>query len=431
MRLKTLHSPAESARRDVYPARVSGAEPRSRPMRRFLLLLYPMFVVAMAVEGVVPPLLPTFRRDLGLTTFEASTLLGASWGVTFVLAIPIGVAADRLGARFVTLVGGGLIVVGALTQGFATTFGVLLAGRALFGVGLAIMWTAGVAWIAAQPGAGAGAIGGTAPPAALGFIIGPALGGVLADRFGTAVPFVVYGATAAVCTVALAAVRGADAGRGSRNESVVQTLRAGRREPLIAGAIAMVLASGLANGTTNLLVPIGLDEHGFSPARIGLVFAGMAGLFVVVSMLVARQGDALVRIRVAALGLLATAVVLVVPASSGATGALIAFVFLRVLLAWAPLATITYPLAVAGARTAVVSVGAIVGVVNVAWSLSSSLGPLGAGALADVAGPRATFAAVACAFALVAIILLAVDRRRRPAQRSDERVGARGCVEHG
>ena len=371
----------------------------------------------MAVEGVVPPLLPTFRSDLGLSTLETSSLLAVPWGVMFALAIPIGAAADRFGARAVTLVGGMLLAAGAFVQGLAPNFATLLLGRTLFGLALGIAWTAGIAWLAGQPSGGSGAIGGTTSAAALGFVVGPALGAALAEHFGTAVPFFASGALAVLVTVGLGAVRGVKPGRVRQREPVLRTIRAGRHEPVIAGAVLMVLLSGLANGATNLLVPLGLDDGGFSPTQIGVVFSAAAALFLVVSIGVARRGDALVHVRIAGFGLVATALVLVGTTVVGGTAGLLALVYLRVLFAWALLATITYPLAVAGARAASLRVGAIVGVVNVAWSLSATLGPLGGGALAETVGARGTFAIVGLAFATVGIWLLATDFRDRRSRR--------------
>jgi len=380
-------------------------------VRRFVFLVYGLLVLTMAVEGVVPPLLPTFKGELGLSTLETSVLLAAPWGTMFALAVPIGAAADRLGARVVTLAGGVLLATGALLQGLAESFGVLLAGRALFGVALGIAWTAGIAWLAAQLTGGSSAVGGTSAAAAFGFVIGPAVGSVLAERLGTGAPFFVYGAAALVVTLALAAAPGIRAGHVEAHEPVFDTLRQAVREPRVLAAILMVLLSGLANGSTNLLVPLGLDEQGFSTVQIGVVFSSTAILMIVLSSAVARQGDALVKVRVAGLGLLVGAGAFILPAASNAAAVLVTFVLLRAVFSFALLSTITYPLAVSGARVAALRVGAVVGVVNVGWSLASTLGPVGAGALTQLVGTRGTFAAVCGLYAIVGSVVLAAGLR--------------------
>ncbi len=383
-------------------------------MRRFVLLLYAIIVLAMALEAVVPPLLPTFKHDLGLSTIETSALLAMSTAAMFALAIPIGAAADRFGARIVTLLGGALLATGAAVQGLAGSFWTLLAGRAVFGVALGIIWTAGIAWLAAQPSGGARALGGTAAAAALGAVIGPIVGGPLAERYGTGAPFTVYAAAAAAVTLLLATLSDTQAGTVAERQPILQTLGQVPGQPRVAAALILVLLSGLASGSTNLLVPLALDRHGLTATQIGAVFSTMAAIFLAVSILVARRGDALVHVRVAGLGLVASAAVFLVPVTSDATPALVAYVLLRVPLAWALLATITYPLAVAGARAAGLRTGAILGLVALGWSLSSALGPLVGGAVAQLVGARGTFALLCAAYATVGAALLAADRRVEP-----------------
>lgn len=395
------------------PADRSG---RSAGLRGVVVLVYALLIALMIVESTLPPLLPTFSREFGLSTVETGALLAASAFGMLLASIPAGLVADRFGARAITLAGGAVVTLAALVQGFAMDFWSLLAGRGLFGLGLGTIWTAGVAWISHRPTGRAAALGGTTSAAALGFMVGPALGGNLAERFGVSVPFVVAAGVAAAVTVALAFVRENGGRTTEERQPLPSTLRAVSREQRVVSALVLVLLGGLAMGTVNLLVPLHLDANGLSAGGIGTALSAMSAVFFVSSALVARLGDRPVTLATAAAGLLVGATVFVLPIASGATAVLVLFLLLRGSLA-APLSTIAYPLAVAGGESAGVRAGAALALVNVAWSSTATVGPLVAGGIAEVAGERGAFGVLLAAYAVAGAAMLAVYRRGAPVAR--------------
>src|SRR4051812_6033405 len=119
--------------------------------------------------SAIVPLLPHYRADLGLTKVESGWLVasfslavlglhrvGSGWlGASFSPAVgagafPGGHLADRMGARRVVAAGGVAMAVATLGLGFAGSFWLLVAARAVQGMGDAAVWGAGVAWVAAR-----------------------------------------------------------------------------------------------------------------------------------------------------------------------------------------------------------------------------------------------------------------------------------------
>src|SRR5260221_1035907 len=102
----------------------------------------------------IVPLVPSHRRDFGLSGFGSGVLLSASSLAIVAGSIPGGVAADRLGSRRVTLAGGWLLVISCIGQAVAPNFWALLGARSVFGVASAVVWSAGLSWLAGSPGIG-------------------------------------------------------------------------------------------------------------------------------------------------------------------------------------------------------------------------------------------------------------------------------------
>jgi predicted MFS family arabinose efflux permease len=105
--------------------------------RRWLILVssvFSFFAIG-ATFFVVPPLVPELVARFGLSHFKVGLLMGAISVPAVFLAIAVGLAVDRWEPRRVGVISLGLMFVGAITFATAPTFGLLFAGRLLFGVG--------------------------------------------------------------------------------------------------------------------------------------------------------------------------------------------------------------------------------------------------------------------------------------------------------
>ncbi|HZS47965.1 MAG TPA: MFS transporter [Blastocatellia bacterium] len=169
----------------------------------------PLFIIFITVFidligfGIVIPILPIYAEKFGATPLTVGLLL-ASFSVCQFLATPIlGRLSDRYGRRpilFFSLAGTSLAF---LTMGFANALWLLFVARIVDGITGGNISTA-QAYIAdvTTPENRAKGLGMIGAAFGLGFIIGPAIGGVL-SKFGLPVPFLFASALAAANAILL------------------------------------------------------------------------------------------------------------------------------------------------------------------------------------------------------------------------------------
>jgi EmrB/QacA subfamily drug resistance transporter len=127
--------------------------------------------------------LPAMEREFGADVTTVQWVINGYALVFGVLIVTGGRLADMFGRRRIFFLGAGLFGVFSVIGGFAPNIGMLLACRALMGVGGAMMWPAilGMTY-ALLPSSKAGLAGGLILGAAgFGNAMGPLIGGVLTD----------------------------------------------------------------------------------------------------------------------------------------------------------------------------------------------------------------------------------------------------------
>ena len=381
-------------------------------MRRLVLLVYALVFVTELSQAAIVPLLPAFGRQLSLSEVETGAILAATTFATVLVAVPIGLAADRIGPHRLTVLAALVVVAASVVQAFAATFWVLLAGRALFGVAFATVWTAGLSLIAgATSGRRAGAIGGTIAVGGAAHFVGPLASGFLAERVSLAAPFVAIAGLAAFTTILLATARPPALVPPPR-DSLRAALAAVRRHHELKTALVVMALLGVVAGVVPLLVPLLLDENGLTAGQIGAVFSAGAAVWILASGAAARNANRTVRAMAAGIGVVALGAVLVLPVLTAATAGIAAFVLLRA-AAQAPLSTISYPLADGAARVSGIGTGTVIGLTNLVWGAAAAASPVIGGALAERMGARPTFALIALTAALGGLWILAATRRER------------------
>ena len=379
-------------------------------MRRLVLLVYALLFVNEVQQASIIPLLPELKAGFDLSTVEAGAILSTTTFATVVVGVPVGLLADRVGARILTVAAGCLLVVSALVQAFAGDFWTFLAGRGLLGLAYGTVWTAGLALIRDSTSARrSSALGGTVTVGGLAYLTGPPATGFAYEHFGIEAPFVAMSVAAVLVTVLLARAPAARAIDRSR-QRLLPALRALRSAHTVRSALLLIALVGSIMGVVQLLVPLRLGENGLSPGEIGAVFSASSAVWIVVSGLVARRGDRAVRVQVAGVGLLLLGGVFLLPLATLSTTAVVAFVLLRSGFG-APLSTIVYPLSETGARAVDVGGGIVLGVMNAAWGGAAVVAPLVAGALAQTVGERWTFGVVVGLCLAAGSWMLLSDRR--------------------
>lgn len=148
--------------------------------RKALVVVFLIVFIDLLGFGIVVPLLPLYGEQFGAKPYEA-TLLLAIYSLMQLLFAPLwGSLSDRYGRRPVLLLTLAGSVIAYIGLGVANSFWILLAARALAGVMAGNIATA-QAYIAdittsSNRASGMGILGAAF---GLGFIIGPAIGGIL------------------------------------------------------------------------------------------------------------------------------------------------------------------------------------------------------------------------------------------------------------
>ena len=170
------------------------------------LLLLNLFIAFLGI-GLVIPVLPTLMNELGISGTTVGYLT-AAFAIAQLIVSPIaGKAVDKYGRKIMIVIGLFIFGFSELLFGLGKTIEVLFISRVLGGISAAFIMPAVTAFIAdittmeTRPKA----LGYMSAAISTGFIIGPGIGGFLAD-FGTRVPFYFAGAlgiTAAILSMLL------------------------------------------------------------------------------------------------------------------------------------------------------------------------------------------------------------------------------------
>ncbi|HEY1566016.1 MAG TPA: MFS transporter [Solirubrobacteraceae bacterium] len=404
---------------------------RSFPASVSIWLVYGLFLIAGVASAAIVPLLPRMSAHFGLSASQTALLLALPGLATLAVSVPSGIAADRIGARGVTIGAGALLCLACAAQALPSLAAVL-AGRIVFGVAFGVVWTSGMAWLAdlneARGGSGLGA---AVTCSSMGVMLGPAVGGVLAQHIGLGAPFAVIAIAAAVIVMPLAlgtttmrwtspapAVAASDLpleiayfqppvsdSPGAGGSASPRALLALVRRPRVAAAAGALVVSGAVSSASQLLVSGGLHRLGLSTDRIGLAFSVAAVCYIVVSSVVVRLGDRVQTLKFNALSTAALAVALVPALAS--TG-IVALVMALILTAGprAVIGTIAYNLA-SQRDDDPGSDGVVFGMLNGAWAASTVLVPLLAGVVEQAAGIELAYLAVIMLSLGIAVWLLA------------------------
>lgn len=380
----------------------------------FRFLCYGLVLASAGGQFAVVPVLPVYAHRFGLTGLQQGLVLGTTGLAALAISLPAGALADRFGARRLTLCAGLLMAIAMLIQALAGSFVILLLARLLFGTGYAVVWTAGLSWMAQVAPDGQG-LSGSVASAGLGGVAGPAMAGILVQYLGLASPFLAAAACFAVLTGALALFR-TPLAVPAPSAPMGRSLRAATSNRMTLAAAAAIVTAGGTTGVTALLVPSQLHADGAPSGRIGLVFA-MAGIvFFVGSTLTAYAGRRAVRTPVILAGMLALALGFAPVTLTSAPVAIVAMLCATT-AARSVLWTVSYPLAAAGAERSGAGLGVVMGLLNGIWAVTVLLAPLVAGLAAQIASPRAVFGVTAAAcLGVLALTIPAARPFRRSAR---------------
>jgi MFS family permease len=381
-------------------------------MRRLLLVVAAVVVVDTMLFAALTPLLPDYAEDFGLSKAGAG-LLVASYAFGVLLgAVPAGLLAARVGPKRAALAG--ILVVGAASIGFALADSAWALGLSRFaqGLGSALSWAGGLAWlIAAVPRNRRGEMLGTALGAAIfGALLGPVLGGV-ASLVGTRPAFIGVAVISVAVVVLGARVPGAE-----REAPSLGALRRAFRDQRFLGGLWLMVLAALLFGMMAVLASLKLDELGWSAVGIGALFFCSAGLEAALNPFIGRVADrrgALAPLRIA----LPVGIAVALALGWVERAPLLAALVLVAAVSWGTYFTPGLALLSEGADHVGLALTLAYGVMNGAWAVGAMTGPALGGFLGETVGDPLAYGlgALACAVTLLGVL------------RASQRVGTLGA----
>ncbi|GKS12313.1 tetracycline resistance MFS efflux pump [Paenibacillus chitinolyticus] len=260
-----------------------------------LLLMLNIFLVFTGI-GLVIPIMPTYMDELHLNGSIMGFLV-AAFSLTQLIFSPLaGRLSDSLGRKKMIVAGMVIFTVSELLFGVVSSPVLLFASRMLGGIGAALIMPSIMAYIAdvtttAERAKGMGFINAAITT---GFIIGPGIGGFIAE-FGIRAPFyaaAAVGAVAAVVTLFILPESKpveppvkAEAAPAQKQSFMAQMLSSFREPYFISLIIVFVMSFGLANYETvfGLFVD---HKFGFTPKDIAFIitFGSISGAVVQVTI---------------------------------------------------------------------------------------------------------------------------------------------------
>ncbi len=258
------------------------------PARSPLGLIFLTLFIDMLGFGIVIPVLPLYAEGsrIGATPGQLAWIVGIYSLLQLVCAPLFGKWSDRIGRKPVLVISILGTAVGFVVLGAATTVWMLILGRILDGASGGNISTA-MACIAdvttkENRSRNMGLVGAAF---GLGFMMGPAIGGVLSKHFGLATPFY-FAAGLALVNALLVWLRlpetltAASRERAKQRATIGEVFHGGR-----AGMITAILASQLASVTgfsimTALFALYCEKRFGYDTAKVGYLFAyvGLLGV---------------------------------------------------------------------------------------------------------------------------------------------------------
>jgi predicted MFS family arabinose efflux permease len=269
---------------------VSTGVPAPLPNRSLINLICCVALVETAFFVMLAPILSELVEDAHASHTQAGILTAAYAGGSMVGALPAGLLVWKVGARLTVIAGLVLLSAATLCFGFLDGIWLLDASRFLQGIGGALAWTSGLAWLteATGPERRGAAIGLVMSAALVGALVGPVLGAAAAQlgRAWVLSTFSVLGAGLVVWTLRLEE-RSAERRPGFVDREARRSLR----HPDVLGGLWLVFIAGFFFGVLAVIAPLALSDVGLSAVWIGAVFLVAAAVEAVLNPLLGRWYD--------------------------------------------------------------------------------------------------------------------------------------------
>ncbi|MED1744062.1 MULTISPECIES: MFS transporter [Brevibacillus] len=259
-----------------------------------VILMVNMFIAMLGI-GLIIPVLPKFMLEFGASGTALGYLV-AAFGLTQFICSPIaGEFSDKYGRKRMIVIGLAAFALSQLIFALADQMWLLYLSRLIGGMGAAFMIPSMMAYVAditsvEARGKGMGLLGASM---SLGFVIGPGIGGFLAE-YGLRVPFYVSAAVACFATLAsfvflreTLSMEDQLAARSSekKRENIFKQFAYSFKAPYL---VLLVLVFTLTFGLANFEAIFGLfvdQKYGYTPKDISILITVGALIGVVIQSL--------------------------------------------------------------------------------------------------------------------------------------------------
>src|SRR5215813_5739511 len=378
---------------------------------RVLVWMCVLIAVNQLGFGSVVPVLALYARSFGVTQSAIGLAIAAYGLARFLVSMPVGRLTDVVGRRTALALGGLVTAAGNLICAVAPSFAVFVAARFVAGVGAALVLVAGQIVLAdittpahrgrvmaIYQGVFVFAVG-----------VGPLPGGLLAERFGLAAPFLVYAvmgtlaATVAWFQIPETRATGLSAADATAPAPFAAQVRliTGHAGFVLVALVSFMNAVARAGALFNVIPVLARDRLALSTDRIGagLALSSLVGLLLAypAGVLVDRWGRKVV----------------IVPATVVAGASLVLFV-MAPSYPWFLLACVTWSIAVgvSGAAPAAYAAdvappgmnAAAMSTFRMLSDLGYVVGPIVLGIVTDGLGANAALGGTALALTAVALV---------------------------
>jgi MFS transporter, DHA1 family, multidrug resistance protein len=378
---------------------------------RILVWMCVLIAVNQLGFGSVVPVLALYARSFGVTQWAIGLAIAVYGLARFLVAMPVGRLTDAAGRRAALALGGLVTAAGNALCAVAPTFAVFVAARFVAGMGAALVLVAGQIVLAD-----------ITTPARRGRVmaiyqgvfvfavgVGPLPGGLLAERFGLAAPFVVYAVMGTLAAVVAwfqipetraRGVSAADATVPPPFAAQVRLLTSHAGFILVA-LVSFMNAVARTGALFNVIPVLARERLGLGTDRIGvgLALSSLVGLVLTypAGVLVDRAGRKVVIVPSTLVA--GASLVLFLTASSYAS-------FLVACVAW------SVAVGISGAAPAAYAADVAPSGMNAAAmstfrmlaDLGYVLGPIALGIVTDVFGANAALGGTAAALIVVALL---------------------------
>lgn len=248
--------------------------------KQFIILYLNIFLVFLGI-GLIIPVLPVYLKDLGLSGSDLGVLV-AVFALAQMLISPFGgTLADRLGKKLIICIGLVLFSISEFLFAGSHTFSLLIVSRVLggFSAGMVMPGVTGLIADLSPAKDKARNFGYMSAIISAGFILGPGLGGFLAE-ISHRLPFVfagVLGVLAFICTLIFVHSPKRATTQGFAHFDSTELGKINYKAFITPAILTLILAFGLSAFET--LFPLyTADKMDFQPGDISIAITG-GGIF--------------------------------------------------------------------------------------------------------------------------------------------------------